>query len=95
MVQLPQISHVLQDILLSRFLSVPDIVQMGTAETQEEREDMGEGQVLAPERKQEMDVLFRQGRAIRTDGCEDKTPREGNQYEESLHRHGILSQQTE
>lgn len=51
--------------------------------------------VLAPERKQEMDVLFRQGRTIRTDGCEDKTPREGNRYEESLHRHGILSQQTE
>lgn len=66
---------------------------MGTAETQEEREEMGEGQVLAPERKQEMDVLFRQGRAIQTDGCEDKTPREGNRYEESLHRHGILPKQ--
>jgi hypothetical protein len=51
--------------------------------------------VLAPERKQEMDVLFRQGRTIQTDRCEDKTPCEGNQYEESLHRHGILSQQTE
>lgn len=49
--------------------------------------------VLAPERKQEMDVLFRQGRTIRTDGCEDKTPREGNRYEESLHRHGILPKQ--
>ena len=50
-------------------------------------------QVLAPERKQEMDVLFRQGRAIRTDGCEDKTPREGDRYEKSLHRHGILPKQ--
>jgi hypothetical protein len=68
---------------------------MGTEETQEEREGMGEGQVLAPERKQEMNVLFRQGRVIQTDGCEDKTPREGNQYEEFLHRHGILPEQTE
>ncbi len=66
---------------------------MGTAETQEEREEMGEGQVLAPERKQEMDVLFRQGRTIQTDRCEDKTPREGNRYEKSLHRHGILPKQ--
>ena len=49
--------------------------------------------VLAPERKQEMDVLFRQGRTIQTDRCEDKTPREGNQYEKSLHRPGILPKQ--
>ena len=67
MVQLSQFSHVIQGLLLSRFLSVHHIIQMRVTQTQEERKDMGE----------------------------DKALREGNQHQESLHRHGILPERTE